>query len=344
MTGDVRPSTLASALRFSMALVLLGGMWWLCSVAPALATGIAPPEAPISRPCGAAVPSAEVQTFCGTVNPHTRARTGYYFAYSVNAPCTAGAKTAGQELEGEDVAVFGEASGLEPNTPYALCLVAVNAGGETVGNEVSIVTPPAPPALLDLSVSSISQHDAVLEVEINPYGLATSYEFRLEGPPGVSEITSGSISAGHGKEKVSVDLADGGHPLAPATSYGYSVLAANSAGQSASPRQSFTTLVEPLPAVAPAGPQQSVTPAVTPPPAAIPKPEPSAASLDPHSPTSSKRGAHRLTRREKLRKALRACDRRPRSGRSECRRRALQRYGPSPKARQGLREEFTFER
>ena len=347
MTGNVRPSTLSSALRFSIALVLLGGTWWLCSVAPALATEIAPPEAPTTQPCGATVPNAEVETFCGTVNPHTRARTGYYFAYSVNPPCTAGAKTAAQELEGEDVAVFGEASGLEPNTPYALCLVAVNAGGETVGNEVSIVTPPAPPALLDLSASSISQHDAVLEVEINPYGLATSYEFRLEGPPGVSEITSGSIPAGHGEEKVSVDLADVGHPLAPATSYGYSVLATNSAGQSASPRQSFTTLVELLPPAVPdvpAGPQQSVTPPVTLPPAATSRPGPSAASLGPHSPTSSKRGAHRLTRREKLRKALRACDRRPRSGRSECRRRALQRYGPSPKARQGLREEFTFER
>jgi hypothetical protein len=316
MTANVRPSTLSVAIKFTTAVALLAA-WILCPLAPAMASEIAPPEPPITQPCEATIPTADVETFCGTLNPHMRARTGYYFAYSANPPCTAGARTATQELEGEDVAVFGEASGLELNTPYAVCLVAVNVGGETVGNEIPIVTPPAPPALLELSASSISQHDAVLEVEINPYGLATTYEFRLEAAPGVSEITSGSIRAGHGKEKVSVDLADVGQPLAAATSYGYSVRATNSAGGSATPRQSFTTLAEPLPAVpdVPAAPLVSTAP-VAAPPAVTPKQGPSAASLP--SPTS-KRGAHRLTQREKLKKALRACDRRARGARAQCR-------------------------
>jgi hypothetical protein len=341
MTNNVRPS-LSVELKFTTAVALLSAAWSLCAVAPAAATEISPPEAPITRPCATTMPTVEVETFCGTLNPHERARTGYYFAYSASPPCTAGAKTATQELEGEDVAVFGEASGLEPNTLYALCLVAVNAGGETIGNEVSIITPPAPPALSDLSASSISQRDAVLEVEINPYGLATTYEFRLEGAPGVSEITSGSIPAGHGKERVSVDLADVGQPLAPATSYGYSVLATNSAGQRATPSQSFTTLAEPLPAVpeVPAAPQVS-TPPVTAPPALAPK-GPSAASL-PSTP-GTKRRERRLTPREKLKKALRSCDRGARSARAQCRRRAQRRYGRLSAARRGLREEFTFER
>ena len=355
MTDATRPSTPSVAVKLTIALVLLMGTWSLCSLAPALATASAPPEAPVTQPCGAKVPSAGGETFCGTLNPHTRARTGYYFAYSAEAPCTTGAKTAIQELEGEDVAVFGEASDLQPNTAYAICLVAVNAGGETVGNEVSILTPPAPPGLFGLSASSISQHDAVLEVEINPYGLATTYEFRLQSPfcepcgtSSDSTIATGSIPAGHGQERVSVDLADVGHPLAPATSYGYSVVASNGAGETASPRQSFITLVEPMPGPvyeAPAGGQQSNPAPAAPQQAEIPKPGPSAASLGSLTATGGKRKTHRLTRREKLRKALRACERAPREFRTLCRHRARERYGRlSRRPRPGPREEFTFER
>jgi hypothetical protein len=360
MTDNTRLSTLSFAVKLTIALILLGGMWSPCSVASTLATEIAPPEAPVTQLCGATVPNAGGETFCGTLNPHTRARAGYYFAYSAEAPCTAGAKTAAQELEGEDVAVFGAASNLEPNTAYVICLVAVNAGGETVGNEVSIVTPLAPPALLGLSANSISQHDAVLEVEINPYGLATTYEFRLESPPcpstspepcgasGGSQIATGSLPAGHGQEKVSVDLADVGHPLTPATSYGYSVLAANAAGQTTSPRQAFVTLVEAMPPPfyeVPAGLPESATLPATPQPAETPKRGPTAASLGPLTATSEKRGTHRLTRREKLRKALSACGKVSRETRTPCRRHALERYGRlSSRPRPRLHEEFTFER
>jgi len=344
MTRIVHPRTLSPAvLKFTAAFALVGASSSLCSVAPAMATETAPPETPITQVCGAMAPD---ETFCGILNPHTRARTGYYFAYKLTPPCTAGATTATEELEGEDVAVFSEASDLEPNTPYALCLVAINGEGQTVGNEVSIVTPAAPPALLGLLASSISPHDAILEVEIDSYGLATSYEFRLDGPFGVSETASGSIPAGRGKEKVSVDLAELGPPLAPATSFGYSVRATSSAGQAVSPNQFFTTLIEPLPFAVPeiAASTQERGPALTLPPAAVPEQVPSAASLGPFAPTGSNRRVHRLTRGERLRKALRVCDRGPRDARAQCRHRARQRFGRSPRARQELHGEFTFER
>jgi hypothetical protein len=364
MTSKLCKSGLGSlAARLAVTLSLIAGTCSLCSASPAIATETGPPEAPLTEPCKGPILNGDSQRLCGTLNPHTRARTGYYFAYNERAPCTAGARTAPQEVEGEEVGVFGEVSALEPDTSYTACLVAVNAGGEAVGNEVSFVTPSAPPLLVDLSTGAITQHDAVLEVEINPQGLATTYEFRLESPlcqptlpehceaSGGNQIATGSIPAGHGQDKVSVDIAEIYNPLTPNTTYGYSVLAANSAGETVSTQQSFTTPAEPITTPSPGVPpstQSSLTLATQAPQqtaAASPPQGPSVAVLGPLTVPTEKRGTPQQTRAKKLSMALRACERASRKIRAQCRREAQKKYGQSLSThRRGRPEEFTFER
>jgi hypothetical protein len=317
------------------------------------------PEMPLTEPCTGAGPNDVGENLCGTVNPHSRARTSYHFAYNAGEPCTGGARTAAQEVEGEDVGVFGEVNGLEPNTSYTACLVAVTAGGEAVGNEVAFVTTPAVPAVVDLSAGTITQHDAVLGAEINPQGLATTYEFRLESPvcrpappehceaTGGYQIATGGVPAGHDEDKVSVDIAEVYHQLVPSTTYGYSVVAANSAGETVSTQQSFTTSAEPIspPSLGvPPSTQGSLAPTIQAPQqtAAASSPEgPSAAVLGPLAVPTNKRGT---PRGKGLRAALEACERASRKTRAQCRRQAQEKYGHRPSTRQRAQQEFTFER
>jgi hypothetical protein len=356
-TNNAKIGSLATVM-----IAVIAGGWSFGVAAPTLAASAEPPEAPLTEPCTGPILGGAGQPLCGTLNPHSRTRTAYYFAYSTETPCTAGARTKAQEVEGEDVGVFGEVSDLEPDTTYAVCLVAVNAGGYSVGNEIVFLTPPAPPVIGELSANAITQNDAVLEVEINSQGLTTTYEFRLESPlcqpalpehcvaSGGSRIATGSVPAGHRLQKASVDLAELGHSLTPSTTYGYSVVAANSAGTTVSPQQSFTTPAEPIippPAETPPN-HESSTATVTPPPqqAAPPGPPegPSAAVLRPIAPPASKPSTKRSTRQQRLSAALRACDKVSRTTRARCRRQAQDKYGQALRKPAAGREEFTFER
>ncbi len=360
--NNAKLRSLASRLA-TVTIALIAGTCSLCVVAPTLAASTKPPEAPLTEPCTGPILGGASQPLCGTVNPHSRTRTAYYFAYSTETPCTAGERTLAQEVEGEDVGVFGEASDLEPDTTYAVCLVAVNAGGYSVGNEIVFVTPPAPPIVGELSASAVTQHDAVLEAEINPQGLATHYEFRLESPlcqpalpehcvaSGGSQIATGSIPAGHRPEKVSVELAELAHSLTPTTTYGYSVVATNSAGTTVSPQESFSTSAEPIippPAEPPPNSQGTGTAIVTQAPQqaapSSPPQGPSAAILRPISPPASKPSTKGPTRQQRLNAALKACDKVSRTTRARCRRQAQEKYGQALSKHTTGREEFTFER
>jgi hypothetical protein len=347
----------------TVTIAVIAGACSLCVAAPTLAASTKPPEAPLTEPCTGPILGGAGQPLCGTLNPHSRTRTAYYFAYSTETPCTAGARTTAQEVEGEDVGVFGEVSNLEPDTTYAVCLVAINAGGYSVGNEIVFLTPPAPPVIGELSANVITQHDAVLEAEINSQGLATTYEFRLESPlcqptlqehcvaSGGSRIATGSIPAGHHPQKASVDLAELGHSLTPSTTYGYSVVAANSAGTTVSPQQSFTTPADPTlapPAEPPPNNDENST-AITaqaPQQAAPSSPPqgPSAAALGPITPPARKPSTKKPTRQQQLSAALRTCDKVSRTTRARCRRQAQEKYGQALRRPAARPEEFTFER
>jgi hypothetical protein len=138
-------------------------------------------------------------------------------------------------------------------TAGAACLLAVAPGAALATSSSSIKGETA---------SSITDTNATLEAQIDPEGLDTSYEFYLEYPScfsegpgfceasGGTEIASGTIPAGSSTQTVSEDVAAVlGHSLVPDTTYGYRVLASNSAGTSSSGLHAFTTLPGTVPVI-----------------------------------------------------------------------------------------------
>jgi hypothetical protein len=114
----------------------------LCLGAPANAgAGGSKPEAPIAEGCELQL-EPEVIRLCGTLNPKSSAKVGYYFAYSTGSSCLGAETTAEAETEGEAIPVSARLTGLLPNTRYTYCLVAKNQYGETPGAELLFVTPP----------------------------------------------------------------------------------------------------------------------------------------------------------------------------------------------------------
>ncbi|HEY7934876.1 MAG TPA: IPT/TIG domain-containing protein [Solirubrobacteraceae bacterium] len=116
------------------------------------------PEAPTTEACQGPIQAGQGQKLCGTLNPNASAKTGYYFAYNKGESCTQGQKTvAGEEVQGQDVQVSAELSGLEANTRYSYCLVATNSHGETFGEGLTFKTervPAAGPTITSLQATS----------------------------------------------------------------------------------------------------------------------------------------------------------------------------------------------
>jgi hypothetical protein len=115
-----------------------------------------------------------------------------------------------------------------------------------------------PPSVFDESVSHITEHDATLEATINPNGLKTTYQFRLESgclPPlaclaiATYPLPSGEIAASTGAHPVSLDLNSAGVTLRPDTEYRYSIEATSSAGTNESPGHLFTTAPASAPSI-----------------------------------------------------------------------------------------------
>jgi hypothetical protein len=116
----------------------------------------------------------------------------------------------------------------------------------------------SPPSVFGESVSHITEHNATLEASINPNGLKTTYQFRLESgclPPLVClaiatyPLPSGEIPASSEAHQVTLDLNSAGVTLRPDTKYRYSVEAASSAGTNESPSHYFTTAPASAPSI-----------------------------------------------------------------------------------------------
>jgi hypothetical protein len=99
----------------------------------------------------------------------------------------------------------------------------------------------SPPSIESESATNITATDATLEAQINPGGLETSYEFRLETPEceemvgpgaivGCKLVGTGTILAGSSIQTVSTDIAEAWEDLSPNTTYLFAVFATNSAG------------------------------------------------------------------------------------------------------------------
>ncbi|HEY7256538.1 MAG TPA: hypothetical protein VH476_07620 [Solirubrobacterales bacterium] len=113
----------------------------------------------------------------------------------------------------------------------------------------------SPPSIESESVSQVTESNATLEARINPNGLKTSYQFRLESgclpPMACLAITTyplpgGELPASSEPESISLDLNSAGVTLKPDTTYAYRVDASNEAGSASGAEHRFTTPGPPL--------------------------------------------------------------------------------------------------
>jgi len=128
-----------------------------------------------------------------------------------------------------------------------------------------------PPTIESESVSSVSEHDATLQAQIETGGLYTGYQFEIDTnssynfarfvcpfsfpgsaqcesiidgeplPAGLVEPNPLYIPAGSGNQTVSLDLASIGATLQPGTTYHYRVTVSNGAHGAQGPDRTFTT-------------------------------------------------------------------------------------------------------
>jgi len=151
---------------------------------------------------------------------------------------------------------------LQPATTYHYRVIASNGGQNVDGLDQTFTTPSTgAPSIESESVSNITPADATLEAQINPKGMETTYQFKLESGCGIEKPEPGhgicmviaetlvppaQIPPAYGVQTVSVDLNAAGVTLRPDTEYRYSVQASNSAGSTMQEpeqvfKQTFTT-------------------------------------------------------------------------------------------------------
>ncbi len=229
-----------------------GGL--LLMAAPAFAA----PEAPVTLSPATSL-TATSAVFEGVLNPHASAtaNAGWYFAYSTGLSCLGASTTPQQpEVVGHAVPVHAAVSGLEPNEAYVFCLVATSPGELSQGNEVPLMTLPAAPAVDSESLVSAGATVAMLEAQVNPNNQKTSGLLQYATSPavnasgsliGATKTASSEVGEGYGDQPLGPVSVSG---LAGGTTYYYQAVAANAAGSSYGPVQSFTTV--PVPHTSPA--------------------------------------------------------------------------------------------
>jgi hypothetical protein len=195
-------------------------------------------------------------------------------------PLPSGELPASSEVHSVNLDLNSAGVTLKPNTEYAYTVEAANAAGTTKGPEQRFTTPGGP-VIESESVSHVTATDAILEAQIYPGGLETSYRFRLEWGCGLSpnevcplycntgpeaspsseatwswcegrhvvSLPSGQIPASFQAQNVSRDLNEAGITLQPGTMYRYSVVATNSAGKAEGAGQTFTTIAGEAPVI-----------------------------------------------------------------------------------------------
>jgi hypothetical protein len=248
--GRPRPAT-----RIALLLALVSGVF-VFSAAPALAAG--PPEVPVTI---AGPVTATSAVFEGTLNPHSEATVGGYFAFSEpgGLTCAEGPLAGLEGFEGEQdvkAQTVHATVGLQPNKTYKFCLVAFNEGGAQVtpGNEATVETPAAPPTVQSEGASAVDSHEATLEAQINPNNEATNYTFEYSTSEASKQLTGTivKINGAAALENFGAQTASASTSavLAPGTTYYYHVVAENAQSKTeakpvAGEVQSFTTPATP---------------------------------------------------------------------------------------------------
>lgn len=205
-----------------------------------------PPEKPTTKSPAASI-AATTATLEGTLNPVKAGEAGTYQVYYQQsatecnpehvAPETAGAMS-GAAKQGVSVPV----TGLEPNTEYAFCVVAINKAGEVaIGNAVPFKTLVSKPTVINESAEPKAE-EVRLNATVNASNEATECHFQY-GTASVGEhvVPCEQATIEGGEQPVDVTATG----LKQNTVYKYQVLLKNATGAEKGTEEEFKTDIHP---------------------------------------------------------------------------------------------------
>ncbi|HXB65019.1 MAG TPA: fibronectin type III domain-containing protein [Solirubrobacteraceae bacterium] len=237
-------SGLQPGVEYSVCLLArdLDGEQTVGPAVPLHVTTAIPPAAPETGKAEAVGSSTAV--LHGVLNPgETPSETGEYeFVYRATGGGCAGEgenATTADATSGRTEAVSGEATGLQPGTEYAFCLVARNAAGETeAGSPVTFTTAGVAPNVVGESFANVGSGDATLSAQIDTGGLASTYHFEYgTGESFTLATPTTSIAAVAGTTSVSAQISG----LRPNTGYRFRVTVSNADGAASGAGEGFVT-------------------------------------------------------------------------------------------------------
>ena len=133
--------------------------------------------------------------------------------------------------------------GLSAATTYHFALLAHNPNGTRISRDYQFTTAAAeplttPPGIGSSSAQFVNEESAILEAEIDPEGLPTSYEVQYGTSNAYGQSTPPAAIAPFTSMHGTITALTG---LAPATTYHYRLIASNQAGTINGPDRTFTT-------------------------------------------------------------------------------------------------------
>ncbi len=286
-----------------------------------------PPYPPKALTEGASAVTTTSAMISGSVDPGStgpNSATTYYFQYGPTtsygeqlplAPGTIGEGTTAVEKTAS-------LTGLAPGTTYHYRIVATNdinaveplEPQSSYGQDGTFTTTATPPILSGISVGGVTENSATVAATLDPDGLPTRYELQLANIPGLWQL------AASGSASTPTPLSLPAESLTPGTTYYYKLTASNAddTESPASAEGAFTTTPAPAGA-APAGLPATI-------------PYQSIAQLDAKEALEDKGlpnlvVTRKLTRAEKLNKALHACHAKKGRKRAGCEAAAHRQYG-----------------
>src|SRR3984885_4214224 len=217
---------------------VVGGVWLVVflfvvvGVSGVLAGPVlaAAPEVPATR--AASVVTGTSAVLSGELNPRSSGVAGVYFEYRVAPPAYEGVYCQGEQVSvteaeatGVGIAVSQMVEGLQPDTEYAYCVVAVHEGESAQGAALTFKTLAVPPGVVSESGVASTPFEGRIEATVNAnnqktgcvfeYGTTTGYGTRVSCEQATVE--------GFGEQGVGVSLAH----LAPGRTYHFRVFLEN---------------------------------------------------------------------------------------------------------------------
>ena len=240
--GSSKAMPFAVSCPASRGCVLVGQYWNASSTVVPLAEANLRAAQPTVATAAATSVGETAATINGTVNPNG-SETKLYFEYGTTI--SYGSKTAEYNAgSGSSTVERGEPiTGLTPATTYHYRIVANNENPEaSVSGDATFRTIGAPTVSTSVAEPDVETGEgATLKGQVNPNGLATTYQFEYGTSPGVYTVTVpvSAESAGSGTESKAVSYKTTG--LVRGKTYYYRITATNSAGKSNGNQSSFTT-------------------------------------------------------------------------------------------------------